>query len=208
MFTLSKPKFSTDELLQKLSYIQTDIDPQFRLILNPEWNSKNTEYRTQIRGFMEKELTAHFSREQLALLYDLNWIPECETGYLSISHCQSMGGFSFSKFKHGFDVEEMSRISVNVLRRTCSEEEINTSLKPEFLWVAKEAGIKALSGHSGHTRSTKPLVVTDLVATAWDSHFENRVFSFRLKSEKTLDFSLNKGFIFSEGVQLFCIYFK
>ena len=74
--------------------------------------------------------------------------------------------------------------------------------------MAKEAGVKALSGDSGHKRAVKPLVVTDLVTTAWDSHFENRVFSFRLKSEKTLDFSLNKGFIFSEGVQLFCIYFK
>ncbi len=208
IFNVSKPQFSTDELLKKVSYIQNDIDPQFRLILNPEWNAKSTQYRLQIRQFMEKEFTANFSRKQLALLNDLNWIPQAEDGYFSISHCNTMGGFSFSQFQHGFDIEELRRISVNVLRRTCSEEEINTCLKPEFLWVAKEAGIKALSGHIGYERPERPLVVTDLVTINWNSHFENRIFSFRLKSEKTLDFSLNKGFIFSEGAELFCIYFK
>lgn len=208
MLGQTKSQFSTDELLKKISYIQNDVDAEFRLILNLDWNAKNKNYRKDIRSFIEKQFTSHFSREQMALLHDLNWIPLAEDGFFSISHCLSLGGFSFSSLRHGFDVEEIGRISTNILRRTCSEEEINTCLKPEFLWVAKEAGIKALSGHLGYVRSKQQLVVTDLATTAWNSHFENKVFSFRLKSEKTLDFSLNKGFIFSEGDKLFCIYFK
>ena len=203
-----KEIFSTDELLSKVSYIQNSIDENFKLILNPEWNAKTQNHRVQIREFIDKNFTSRFSREQLALLYDLNWIPQAKQGFFSISHCNSLGGFSFSNFCHGFDVEEISRISVDILKRTCREAEMKECPRPEFLWVAKEAGIKALSPNKGYHRSDKALVVTDLTACDWNSHFENKVFSFRLKSSKALDFKLNKGFIFFEGDKFFCIYFS
>ncbi|MEQ1722040.1 MAG: hypothetical protein ABL930_02620 [Pseudobdellovibrio sp.] len=189
-------------LLHKISYIQNSIDPTFRLILETDWNSKNTQHRHEIRKCLSTKFSSHFSREQLALLNDLNWLPQASDGFVSISHCRVFGGFAFSKFKCGFDVEETKRISHEILKRTSDPDELSSTPKTEFLWVAKECGFKALS------QVDPELVISDLVCTNWESHFENRVFSFRLKSPKTLDFSLNKGFIFSESDCLFGIYFR
>lgn len=194
--------FNTENLLHKILFIQKSVDSNLRLILDPSWNSKNAEYRKEIRECLATEFSAHFSREQLAMLNDLNWLPQASDGYFSISHCRTMGGFIFSKFKCGFDMEEMKRISQDILKRTSSAEELEAVPRTEFLWGAKESGFKALSESAAH------LVISDLHCTDWESHFENQVFSFRLKSQKALDFSLNKGFIFSEAGCLFAIYFR
>lgn len=201
-------EFSVNSLLEKISYIQSSIDSEFKMVLNPDWGSRIADHRLLIRRGLAEKMTSQFSRAQLALLNDLNWVPEADTGFFSISHTKSMGGFTYSQYKHGFDSEEMARISNDILRRTCSEKELKECPRTEFLWVAKEAGLKAHSGVSGYTRPTDPLVVTHLHAENWNSHFENKVFSFRLKSYKTLDFGHNKGFIFLEGDKLFCTYFK
>ncbi len=216
------PEFSTASLLEKIHYIQGQVDSEFRMILNKNWNSTLPEHRVQIRSAMEQHFTSYFSREQLAMLYDLNWLPRSSIGRFSVSHCKSMGGFTFSRFDHGFDVEQIKRISVDILKRTCEEKELNECPRAEFLWVVKEAGLKAHSFFRDNMRSlpVKPdrhgvlgdefpdLVVTDFTATEWNSHFENKVFSFRLKCKKTLDFSQNKGFLFLEGDELFCTYFR
>jgi len=218
----NSPEFSTDSLLEKIHYIQGQIDPEFRMILNKNWNSEQPEYRVQIRSAMEKHFTAYFSREQLAMLYDLNWRPRTEKGRFSISHCRSLGGFTFSRFDHGFDVEQMKRISVDILKRTCEEKELIECPRAEFLWVAKEAGLKAHDFFRGNLKSLPfepnrhgvlgnempDLVVTDFSAMEWNSHFEQKIFSFKLKCKKTLDYNLNKGFIFSEGDEIFCTYFR
>lgn len=216
------PEFSTESLLEKIHYIQGQVDSEFRMILNKNWNSEQPEHRIQIRSAMETHFTSYFSREQLALLYDLNWRPRSEKGRFSISHCKSMGGFTFSRLDHGFDVEQLKRISVDILKRTCTEKELNGCPRAEFLWVAKEAGLKAHSFFRDNIRtlpvmperhgvlgSEMPeLVVTDFTAVEWNSHFENKIFSFRLNCKKTLDYHTNKGFIFTEGNELFCCYFR
>lgn len=189
-------------LESKILFIQSSVDKNFRLILDTKWNSANLNYRRDIRNCMATQFSSHFSREQLAKLNDLNWRPEASDGYISISHCRALGGFTFSKYKNGFDVEETSRISLDILKRTSSETELHACPRPEFLWVAKESGFKALSS------TCSDLVITDLVCGEWQSQFENQIFSFRLTSEKTLDFGLNKGFIFSEGSCLFSIFLK
>lgn len=186
----------------KILYIQSSVDENFRLILDKKWGSANSDYRSAIRSCLARDFSNHFSRAQLAQLNDLNWLPQASDGSVSISHCEQFGGFAYSKFKAGFDVEVISRISARILKRTATEAEITACPVPEFLWVAKEAGFKALS-------DTDPtLVISDFVCFDWYSHIENQVFSFRLKSQKTLDFGLNRGFIFSEGVCLFAIFLK
>jgi hypothetical protein len=206
--TKKKLKQATPSLLEKIHFVAASVDEGLRIILNEEWSSEKPDNRLFIRRFLENNFSINFSREQLALLNDLNWLPEAEHGYFSISHSKFMGGVSYSQYKHGFDVEEIRRISIDVLKRTCTPQEFEQSLRPEFLWVAKEAGLKALSGDYGYLRSSMPLLVSDLTCVEWTSHFENRVFGFRLKSDRTLDLELNKGFIFYEAEQLFCIYFK
>ena len=186
----------------KVLYIQSSADEKFRLILDKNWGSANQNHRAEIRSCLTKDFSNHFSRAQLAQLNDLTWLPEASDGSISISHCKQLGGFAYSKFKAGFDVEDITRISSRVLKRTAGEEENAACPVPEFLWVAKEAGFKALSD------SDPTLVISDLVCFEWHSHIENQVFSFRLKSQKTLAFGLNKGFIFSEGVCLFAVFLK
>lgn len=202
---MSEKEFSSAEydLLSKILFIQKSVDESFRLILNPKWNSTLPTYRHDIRKFLETQFSTHFSRQQLAQLSDLNWRPEASDGFVSISHCRALGGFSYSEYEHGFDVEETKRISIDILKRTSNETELQECLRTEFLWVAKEAGFKALS------RSTsEALTVSDLICYDWQSHFENQVFCFRLKSDKTLDFSLNKGFIFLDNSLLYSIFFR
>lgn len=206
--TQKKLQQGTTSLLEKIHFIAASVDEGLRIILNQDWSSQQPNNRLVIRQFLETHFSAHFTREQLALLNDLNWLPEAEQGYFSISHSKFMGGLSYSKYKHGLDVEEIRRISIDVLKRTCTAEEFEKAPRAEFLWVAKEAGLKALSGDYGYLRSSMPLLVSDLECVDWSSHFENRVFGFRLKSSRTLDLELNKGFIFFEAEQLFCVYFK
>src|SRR4051812_1493857 len=98
-------------LESKILYIQTSVDPKLRLILNPEWGSSLSNYRQNIRDCISSKFSAHFSREQLSMLHDLNWRPQASDGFVSISHCKSLGGFTYSKRRHGFDVEELNRIS-------------------------------------------------------------------------------------------------
>ncbi len=186
----------------KILYIQSSVDEKFRLILDKNWGSANQYHRAEIRNCLANDFSNHFSRAQLAKLNDLTWLPEASDGSVSISHCEQLGGFAYSKFKVGFDVEVITRISHRILKRTAAEAEISACPVPEFLWVAKEAGFKAQSA------SVPDLVIFDFVCYDWQSHIENQVFSFRLKSEKTLDFGLNKGFIFSEGVCLFAVFLK
>ncbi|AGH94417.1 4'-phosphopantetheinyl transferase superfamily protein [Pseudobdellovibrio exovorus] len=191
-------------LQSKILFIQQSIDPKMRLVLNPEWSSANPNYRSEIRGFLASKFSVHFSREQLALLADLNWIPQASRGFFSISHCRRVGGFSYSEKPHGFDVEEVRRISVDVLKRVCTSEEFAEATDhPEHLWVAKEAGLKSFLD-----ATAIPLLVSDLTCTQWSSHYENQIFGFRLKSAKTLDFCLNQGFIFSHEEALYSLYFR
>jgi hypothetical protein len=187
---------------QKILYIQSSVDENFRLVASENWKSTEAEHRIKIRNCIEENFTSRFNRQQLAWLNDLNQLPQADDGFFSIAHCKTMGGFTYSKHPHGFDIEQTSRISTDIIQRTASAKEQAAAPLLQFLWVGKEAGFKALSS----TRSD--LLITDLLCTQWQSHFENQVFSFRLNSLKTLDFGLNIGFIFSEGDNLFCTYFK
>lgn len=189
-------------LNDKVHFIQTLIDENFRLILSHEWSSQNPQYREKIRQNLGSTFSSLFSRQELALLSDLNHLPAPQKGFVSISHCQTLGGFCLSDLKVGFDVEERSRISKSIIGRVSSPAEVAECPEVEFLWVAKEAGFKALS------KVDFDIFISDLQATEWMSYFENQIWGFRLKSEKTLDFGLNKGFIFSEGPCLYGIFFK
>ncbi|MBC7419283.1 MAG: hypothetical protein H7328_01025 [Bdellovibrio sp.] len=189
-------------LENKLQLIHQLIDPSLQIVVSDKWNSTEREYRALIRHHLGDNFAPHFTKEQWAQLYDLNALPESLKGNFSISHNQTIGGFSYSEIKHGFDVEVKSRISTAILKRTSNEIEYMNAPVPEFLWVAKESAFKALS-----TAGTT-LLLPDLVCLDWLSHFENQIWSFRIKSQKTLDFRLNRGFIFSENDILYSIFYQ
>ena len=189
-------------LKSKIDYIRQTLNSDFGMVLSPKWGASEPNHRLEIRHYLSSQFSSRFSRQQLSRLNDLNWIPETSDGYICISHCRSTGGFSFAMLKHGFDVEETSRISTAILKRTCTADELAECPRTEFLWVAKEAGFKALAAGASQ------LLISDLICIEWKSHFENQVFSFRLKSEKTLDFELNRGFIFLDAEKSFGYFFR
>lgn len=170
--------------------------------LSPEFSSAVADYRQKIRNHLATNFSFRFNRQQLANLSDLTKLPEASEGYFSISHCPVMGGFTYSNLKHGFDMESVDRISKPLIQRMCYEDEVAAAPNPKFLWVAKEAALKALSTGSNN------LIITDFHTEGWKSHFETEIFSYRINSKKTLDFGLNKGFVFSEKDILFGIFFK
>ena len=188
---------------KKLAFIRNQIqDLEFNFDLSKKFKSTSDYYRENIRTHLITEYSSHFNRTQLANLSDLNIIPEASVGYFSISHCQSVGGFSFSNLIHGFDAEVISRISNPIITRTSSEAERSEAADIKFLWVAKEAAFKA------YGRTHSQLILTDFICENWQSHSETGIYSFRIKSEKTLDSKINKGFLFSEEDVLLAVYFR
>ncbi len=185
---------------------KTVKDSDLKFVLSKNYSAKQPKFRQAIRTLLADEFTAHFSREQLANLSNLNIIPEASEGFFSITHNQQLGGFSYSKFAHGFDAENIVRISKPVIDRTSAEPERASVPNVKFLWVAKEAAFKALNVRSDNNNNS--LVVTDLICKEWKSHPDTAVCSFRIASEKALEQSLNLGFVFLEEDVLFAIYFK
>lgn len=183
-------------------YIQTFVDSSFQLVIRPEWGSTQPNYRTEIRNYLSEYFSSHFTRQQLAQLPDLNHRPEATTGFFSISHAQQWGGLSYSLQRHGLDIENKKRISQQILRRTSTEKELTYAPQPELLWVAKESAFKALSHQDPN------LMITGIECTDWDSHNENKLWTFRINLQKTLDLSRNLGFIFSSEDHLFSIYYQ
>ncbi len=190
-----------------VSFIKNKVnDASIQFVLSKNYGSKEPKCRESIREYLGEEFTAHFSREQLATLPDLNQIPTASNGYFSISHNQQIGGFSYSKFQHGFDVESLKRISNAILQRTSGETERASAPNIKFLWVAKEAAFKALSSRSRNQVSK--FVLTDLVTFDWQAYANTDICTFKIKSEKPIQQDINLGFIFLSEDMLFSIYFR
>ena len=166
-------------------FIQKQVnDTTLSFNLFADFNSSAPDYRKLIRDHLFAEHSAHFSREQLAQLSDLQVVPKASQGHFSISHNQKIGGFSYSELHHGFDAEVTKRISSAIIERTSTVQEIKDVPDLSFLWVAKEAAFKALDSLT--LDRPHQLIMTDLICTEWQSHPDTRIASFRIASEKTL----------------------
>jgi phosphopantetheinyl transferase (holo-ACP synthase) len=188
------------------SFIKEQLeDDDLHIFVKPEWSSENANHRIKIREHLAKVDSSYFTRQQLAELYDLNQRPRAAEGFVSISHCPRAGGYSFSKYKHGFDIEDIRRITDPIILRTSTEDEQKTVPHLKFLWVAKEAAFKALSDSVSQEQK---LVVTDLICKNWLQTTALDIWSFQIKSEKNFSFEQNIGFVFSSPELLFAIYFK
>lgn len=107
------------------SFLQAHFNnPFLQLDLRPEWSSLNENHREHIKARLNQ--------------------PGVESS--SISHCQTLGGFvaSHKPVRLGFDVEENSRVTEQVLLRMFAKSEVDACPKPFALWCAKEALFKSL----------------------------------------------------------------
>ncbi len=132
------------------------------IFVSPVWSASHPNSRQQIRENIIK--TLKFKKHDLNKLakneiLNLNLVPNLTQMMvgLSISHCPGLGGFAYCKLKApvefdtglgvginvGFDIEEAQRVSMKVVKRVSTKEEILAAPSPEALWVAKEACFKA-----------------------------------------------------------------
>jgi hypothetical protein len=191
----------TEYLERFQTIVQSQIqDPRFKITVNATWSSNEADSRVKIRHHMADVDTSYFNRFQWAQLYDLNQRPVSDMGFLSISHCHLLGGYSFSTFQHGFDVEEISRISDPIILRTSSEKERTSAPQIKMLWVAKEAAFKGM-------RESQPAVITDLNCIQWEPTADPSIYSFQISTAKPITFQRNKGFVMNTPFLLFAVYF-
>ena len=125
-------------------------------------------------------------------ILDLSKVPHPQWGGLSISHCPSQGIFvSSSQCKNlGVDIEEISRISREVLLRTCLEEEVDSAPSLAHLWTAKEAAFKSFY------RLSPPQTLSQIKIFDWNEK-KNKAYHFRYKLNDSNDLD-----IFGEGLSL------
>ncbi len=191
----------TEYLERFQTYIQSQIqDPRFKITLNAAWSSSQADSRIKIRHHLADVDTSYFNRLQWAQLYDLNQRPTSDLGFLSISHCHLIGGYSFSTFQNGFDIEETNRISDPIIMRTSSEKERASAPYLKLLWVAKESAFKGMG-------KAQPPVITDLSCINWQGSDDPQIHSFQISTAKPTAFQRNQGFVMSTPFLLFSVYF-
>lgn len=191
----------TEYLDRFQTFVRSQIqDPHFKITLNPAWSSSQAESRIKIRHHMADVDTSYFNRLQWAQLYDLNQRPASDMGFLSISHCHLMGGYSFSTFQNGFDIEEANRISDPIILRTSSDKERASAPHIKMLWVAKESAYKGMG-------DSQPAVITDLNCINWQASEDPAIYSFQITTAKPIAFQRNQGFVMNTPFLLFSVYF-
>lgn len=170
------------------------------LYLKSEFGSENNNHRQLIRLEIVKNHSDRLTVEENKNIQNLELRPVAEKLFFSISHHQTVGGYSASNEKHGFDVELKSRINDAIVVRISTRAEIFECPDLKFLWCAKEAAFKALDDSA--------LIISDLNIGSWVSQNKTGLWSYRVTSAKTLELKRNAGFIFVDDMQIFSIFFQ
>lgn len=116
--------------------------PLGEIFLSASWGSLVEGYRNEIR-------TELYKKTKDASFLDLEKIPKSNNFFVSISHSKSLGGYALHLKKEiGFDVEDVSRISPDVIKRISNgrDHELFNEETGKYLWVIKEAAFKLMSG--------------------------------------------------------------
>lgn len=110
-----------------------------------------------------KNLNEPLTLDDEARLLDLKQVPELAHASISISHTASTACWVISPqtLKLGLDLENPERVSIPILKRVCSQQEINKAPSHAALWCAKEAAFKALNRTEGTS------VLSQIEASQW-----------------------------------------
>ena len=144
------------------------------VIVERDWGSLQPESRRKIRlGIVEhlKKNNLPLSPDDELALLNLKAVPKIKGLALSISHCQSLGGYALSQTARslGFDIEDKIAIKKRVVERVAGLDEIQRAPDYQMLWSAKEAVWKSL------IRQPSPL--PSIKIASWQLH-GSEVFTF------------------------------
>ena len=178
---------------------------EINLILSDKFNSQEKNYRETIRNKIIELHMSKFSSEDIFNLQNLSVPPRLNEKFVSISHCQSLGGFVTSSQPVGFDIEEIARIQPDVIQRISQDAEIKSAPQLIYLWPAKEAAFKALSLH----RKEKPTVTSDVRIQNWKEIKSNfgSFFSYDGYHSENLNLKQGHGYIFHDLTHISSIFF-
>jgi len=137
--------------------------PKVTVEFSPLFGSDAPDFRSKLR-------TSLYQRIQEPRLLDLSQIPQLEHGFISISHCPSLGGYVLSKDPIGFDIEESSRVEWRFVERMWNPDD-EKGPTPAAHWCAKESVFKVLADQ-------QPAVISQIAVNHWETKEEN-IFLFR-----------------------------
>lgn len=119
--------------------------------LSEEFGAKFIDHRERLRAAMLERL-------QDTGIHDSP--PVIKKGYVSISHCNTAGGFVWADHSVGFDIEESKRVTDATAKRISNEFDSLDFSHPSFLWTAKESAFKAMG-------FLQPKVLSDISILEW-----------------------------------------
>lgn len=168
------------------------------LIFREEWGSHAADHRRLIR-----EAIAQNTPCDPVKILDLDRLPTLEHGSVSIAHCRTLGGYAWTSSRGllGVDVEEAGRLGPAAIARVSTPVELQNCPDQKFLWVAKEAGFKALAAATGVP------TVSEVVIDNWNPA-EGRskdFWSFRAQFGATSTTGLASG---NDGQRLIAVVFN
>ncbi len=125
------------------------------------WGAGQLQSRQRIRQSIFSTLDELTESDTGAIL-DLSHPPRPDYWCVSISHCDSGGGWLATRRPQqiGWDCEAKSRIQLAVIERVSQTKELETAPDPAYLWSAKEAFFKALEDE-------QPAVLSNLTIESW-----------------------------------------
>jgi phosphopantetheinyl transferase (holo-ACP synthase) len=126
--------------------------PKLTFELLPQFASSAPDYRNKLRAHL-------YNRIQQTSLLNLDEIPRLQHGFVSISHCPTLGGYVLSKDPIGFDIEETTRVELRFVERMAHPDDTKGPT-PAALWCAKEAAFKALADQ-------QPQVIAQIAVNNW-----------------------------------------
>lgn len=123
----------------KIKFLEIHLDSKF--------GSISGGHRENIRKHIVQTYSPLLSTWEKKAILDLVSLPVGENLFFSISHTKSIGGYAASDQRIGFDVEEVSRLTLETVSRISSADEVKACPDFKFLWSTKEALVK-LAGAS------------------------------------------------------------
>jgi phosphopantetheinyl transferase (holo-ACP synthase) len=134
---------------------------------NEQFAAATGDFRKRIRQSIRERLSP-----ETESLMNLDLLPTLPDWSISISHCQSLGGWIAIPKPNGIglDIERLDRITTKVVNRIAQEGELDNIPDPLLLWCAKESYFKALG-------PAQPIAITQLRIEKWVAEAEEWRFS-------------------------------
>lgn len=159
--TADKKTVSTVSIDKKFLSEQYNL----KFYLDPAWASTTENYREHIRQHII--LNHNLSTIEKENILDLQQLPLSKNYFFSITHSSQLGGYVVSPQPVGFDIENISRLTSETVKRVSSQSEWSMfeSSDIRLLWPIKESLVKLFT-----IDKTNPPLMSDFTLTNFEQN--------------------------------------